>query len=671
MPKRPTPKQTTNESPVPIAANPSVSDATILSEVQELLLGFGADHRQNLDRIFAFAMEKMNGQFAVFRYFDFVRQAYESRPEGLSPKGFSPSGKLSGCVCYEAFVIEKRPRMLIRNLSETAYWDSDPDIKRHGLKAYLGCPVVVSGRMVGAFSLFDTQPDQFSAQHLDLMMLLAGVIAFVEQHQQAEKDLSDKLRREKILSQISSRAITNLETRRFLANSLEMLGSFMGADGVSLFRQRTTDSVFKICAHWPVADHSDSDLPQNFNALFALPKFGGFVRKGHVYQCVDAKSVSDPQLAKVLSACKVNALLVVPFFDGKTLLGCCAFYWVKDRPQWCDEDIATVTEVINTMGLRLGDHSVALRLDKSEALVHQLFQLSPAAIYRIDLINQRIVAVNDYFCQASGYTREELLSLDPLKFLTPESLNRYLGRLEDIAAGRPVSEIVDFEVITKAGDVEWGRFHIQHMYEGDQIVGANVVAHIVTEQRKAREALNDYRKNLESMVSARVTELAKTNQALRDEIVQRVQATENLQASSERLKEMNTAMRVLLDKRMEDHQRTEELIRINLKELIDPYLTRLENGDLRGSQKQLVELIRVNLDEVVTSSMPELASKYFMFSPNELQVVNLIRKGKTTKEMARLLNLSTRTVESYRDSIRKKLGLKNKKVNLRTYLSSI
>jgi DNA-binding NarL/FixJ family response regulator len=92
---------------------------------------------------------------------------------------------------------------------------------------------------------------------------------------------------------------------------------------------------------------------------------------------------------------------------------------------------------------------------------------------------------------------------------------------------------------------------------------------------------------------------------------------------------------------------------------------------LRNYQKQLIEVIRLNLEQVVSSATPALSSKYFMFSPNELQVVNLIRCGKTTKEMARLLNLSTRTVETYRDSIRKKLNLKHKKVNLRTYLSSI
>jgi DNA-binding CsgD family transcriptional regulator len=198
-----------------------------------------------------------------------------------------------------------------------------------------------------------------------------------------------------------------------------------------------------------------------------------------------------------------------------------------------------------------------------------------------------------------------------------------------------------------------------------------VVAHFITEQKKVREELALYRQELESLVRARTAELAKINRQLRKEIEQRKQTAMELRASSDRLHEMNTAMSVLLDKRSEDHQRAEELIRLNLKELIDPFLNRLENSGLRGTQKQLLEIIRMNLEEVLGSPTPEFSSKYYMFSPNELQVANLIRQGRTSKEVARLLNLSTRTVDSYRDSIRKKLGLKNKKVNLRTYLASL
>ncbi len=311
------------------------------------------------------------------------------------------------------------------------------------------------------------------------------------------------------------------------------------------------------------------------------------------------------------------------------------------------------------------------RLNESEALNYQMLQLSPAAIYTIDLVAKRFLAVNEHMCRSTGYSEEELLEMNPLDLLTPKSRMMFLQRCAAMAAGSPVSTDVELEIKTKSGGDEWGQFHIRHLYKDGKIVGANVVAHFITEQKKAREELARYRKQLETLVQDRTAELNRTNAQLREEIVRRAEATEKLRVSSDSLKEMNTAMRVLLDKRTEDHRRTEEIIRANLKELIDPYLERLENSGLRRSQKQLLDVIRMNLDEVVGSSMPELSSKYYMLSPNEVQVVNLIRKGKTTKEMSRLLNLSTRTIEAYRNSIRKKFNLKNKKINLRTYLSSI
>jgi len=58
-------------------------------------------------------------------------------------------------------------------------------------------------------------------------------------------------------------------------------------------------------------------------------------------------------------------------------------------------------------------------------------------------------------------------------------------------------------------------------------------------------------------------------------------------------------------------------------------------------------------------------------TPTEIQVANLVKDGKTSQEIAEVMNLSRRTVESHRDGIRKKLDLRNRKANLRSYLLSI
>ena len=55
----------------------------------------------------------------------------------------------------------------------------------------------------------------------------------------------------------------------------------------------------------------------------------------------------------------------------------------------------------------------------------------------------------------------------------------------------------------------------------------------------------------------------------------------------------------------------------------------------------------------------------------EIQIANLIKQGKTTKEIAETLNVSSRAVEFHRNNIRTKMALKNRKANLSSFLSSL
>jgi DNA-binding CsgD family transcriptional regulator len=66
-----------------------------------------------------------------------------------------------------------------------------------------------------------------------------------------------------------------------------------------------------------------------------------------------------------------------------------------------------------------------------------------------------------------------------------------------------------------------------------------------------------------------------------------------------------------------------------------------------------------------------LSPKYLGLTPTEIRVANLVKDRRTTREIAEFMNLSGKTIEFHRDSIRKKLGLKNTKVNLRTHLLSM
>ena len=55
----------------------------------------------------------------------------------------------------------------------------------------------------------------------------------------------------------------------------------------------------------------------------------------------------------------------------------------------------------------------------------------------------------------------------------------------------------------------------------------------------------------------------------------------------------------------------------------------------------------------------------------EIKIANLVREGKTNKEIADVLFISINTVLVHRHHIRTKLGIKNKKTNLRSHLLSL
>lgn len=109
----------------------------------------------------------------------------------------------------------------------------------------------------------------------------------------------------------------------------------------------------------------------------------------------------------------------------------------------------------------------------------------------------------------------------------------------------------------------------------------------------------------------------------------------------------------------------------NVKSLILPYIEKLKNTPLSASQQTYLEILENNVQDMVSPYMKKLSTQYQQLTPMQIQVADMVKAGKTTKEISELLNLSDRAIEFHRNNIRNKLGLKNKKMNLRSYLLSL
>ena len=204
-------------------------------------------------------------------------------------------------------------------------------------------------------------------------------------------------------------------------------------------------------------------------------------------------------------------------------------------------------------------------------------------------------------------------------------------------------EIINIErVITD----KWGQSHALLVNAKNVSIKGGTILYTcrdITERRKAQQELKRAHDELEKKVEERPASL----------------------------EEANTALRVLLRRSDEDKKELEEKVLMNVNDLVAPYVEKLAKSGLDENQLTCLEVLSTNLQNIVSPFSRRQSSQFSALTPAEIRVANLIKDGKTSKEIAEFMNLSKKTIDSYRKSIRKKLGIQNQKTNLMTHLQSL
>ena len=169
-------------------------------------------------------------------------------------------------------------------------------------------------------------------------------------------------------------------------------------------------------------------------------------------------------------------------------------------------------------------------------------------------------------------------------------------------------------------------------------------------RKRLQDELSNYKIHLEQLVQERTDNLRKTNQ---------------------RLEEANIALRVVLKQMEQKEKINKDNFLINIKQSIMPFLKQLEETGLNKGQQILLDRLQINMNQITSPLIGKLSSKYLNLTPMEIKVATLVKDGAVNKEIAQILNVSLNTITSHRYKIRTKLGLRNKNINLHTYLLSL
>jgi PAS domain S-box-containing protein len=259
-------------------------------------------------------------------------------------------------------------------------------------------------------------------------------------------------------------------------------------------------------------------------------------------------------------------------------------------------------------------------LRESDARYRLLLESSPDPVVVYDVQGGKYV--NPAFEQTFGLRRDELLG-KPIDFVPEESWPETRAAIGNMLKGDKI-QLFETRRNTRDGRTLDVQLSSTLFFDrGGQPAGNIVTLRDISAQKRAERKLLEYQDQLEERVAARTVELAQEVEDRKKAEGQLRKREKELKAQSLHLKEVNTALKVLLKQREDDRKEFGEVVRSNVKELISPYLGQLKTGRLTSTQKALADILETNLSNIISPFISHLSSNYVNLTPTEIRVANL------------------------------------------------
>ena len=260
-------------------------------------------------------------------------------------------------------------------------------------------------------------------------------------------------------------------------------------------------------------------------------------------------------------------------------------------------------------------------------------------------VDGAVLTVNKNAAKTYGQRSQDLIGKNVYTLMPPDTVaNRKRIAKAVISKRKPISHIEKIKGRIKDVNVN------PVLDNQGNVQSLAIFSKDITKRKKAEETLKEAGRLLEYRVAER---------------------TQELERKTAELQELNTALEVLLQKRDLDRKDLEERLLSNIKELALPYLQKIKGKIKDDNLNSYLNILESNLNNIISPFSQKLSAKYLNLTPAEIEIADLVKHGKSTKEIANLLNIAAKTVDTHRMNIRKKLGITNKKANLRTFLLSL
>ena len=259
--------------------------------------------------------------------------------------------------------------------------------------------------------------------------------------------------------------------------------------------------------------------------------------------------------------------------------------------------------------------------------------------YEVDLAGN-YTFFNDAMTKIIGYTRDEMMGMNNRKYMDEYNAKQVFDVFNRVYLTGLATKALDWKLVAKDGSMRFIEVSVTLKRDlNSQPIGFMGIARDITDRRQYLETLEAREKELEIKTRS--------------------------------LEEVNTTLKVLLERRDIDKAALEDTIIGNINDLVIPYLERVKKRTADKRSQAYLAVLENNLETITSSFFRRLTTRYANLTATEIEVANLVKNGKSIKEIADLLSISGKTVENHRMSIRKKMGIANTKTSLRSHLLSL
>ena len=278
-------------------------------------------------------------------------------------------------------------------------------------------------------------------------------------------------------------------------------------------------------------------------------------------------------------------------------------------------------------------------LKESEEKYRTIIENIEDGYYEVDLTGN-FTFFNSAMEKITGYSRNELMGMNNRIIMDEYNADRVFKVFHNVYHTDMASKAVDWELRTKDGSRRFVEVSVTLKRDlNSNPVGFMGIARDITERKEHMETL--------------------------------VAREKELEIKTQDLEDLNTALKVLLERRERDKIDLEETVIGNINDIVMPYLARAKKKSADKKLKDYLVILEHNLNNITSSFFRKLSTKYANLTTTEVEVANLVKHGKSIKEIADMLNISGKTVEVHRMNIRKKVGIANTKTSLTTHLLSL